>query len=145
MLLPHGTLILVVDGSRMRLLRNGGNDVSVELEVLEESALDNPASHVLGSAAPGRAFESSGSARHSYSASDLHQRREDRFGQEAMKLLCRKALDGVPIVMIAPPHMLATLRAARDHRLQLQVLAEIDKDMTHCSPTEISSFLRKRT
>lgn len=144
MLIPHGTLILVIDGSRMQLLRNRGTDASPKLEMVDEEKLHNPATHVLGSEGPGRAFESSGGAHHAYTAPDLHQRREDRFGEDAMELLCRKASNGVPVLLIAPPHMLATLRAARDDRLHDQILAEIDKDLTHYNPTEISSFLQKR-
>jgi len=39
--------------------------------------------------------------------------------------------------------MLATLRAARDGRLPDQMLAEIDKDLTHCNQMEIASYLQK--
>lgn len=144
MLIPHGTLIMVIDGSRMKLLRNHGTDGRPELELLEEDKLHNPATHVLGSEGPGRSFESSGGAHHSYAAPDLHQRREDQFGQDAMELLCRKAPSGMSVVIIAPPHMLGTLRAARDARLHHQIIAEIDKNLTHCSVAEISSFLQAR-
>jgi len=141
MLIPHATLVLVIDGSRMQLLRNRGTDASPDLEVVEEDRLDNPATHVLGTEAPGRAHESSGGAHHSYAAPDLHQRREDRFAQGAVESLCRKAAGGVPVVVIAPPIMLGTLRAAYGDRLRDQILLEVDKDLTRRKAGEITMFL----
>lgn len=142
MLIPHGTLILVIDGSRMLLLRNRGTNTSPTLETIEQDKIDNPATHVLGSEAPGRAFESGGVARHSYAAPDLHQRREDRFGEDMLEPLRQHASDGAPVILIAPPHMLGTLRAACDHPLDKQIIAEFDKDLTHRTPAGISSFLQ---
>jgi len=92
MLVPHGALILVVDGSRMQLLRNRGKDSAPELELLTDREQSDPPTRALATDGPGRAFESVGSARHAYASADYHQQREDRFGKKALAALRGQAL-----------------------------------------------------
>lgn len=143
MLVPHGALILVVDGSRMQLLRNRGKDNAPDLQIVAENAQADPPTRALVSDGPGRSFESFGSARHGYAATDHHQQREDRFGKKALALLQSDDSQDVPIILIAPPHMLGELRGARDARIGRRTIAEIDKDLTHLKAHEIAAFLHK--
>lgn len=142
MLIPHGALLLVVDGGRMRLLRNRGVATTPELEVIEDETLSNPASHLVTRDAPGRNHESVGPVRHAYPAADPHQRREDRFAQAAMEKLKSAASKGAPVILIAAPRTLGVLRTFKDIHIEKQILAEIDKDLAHHKPTEIAMFLR---
>jgi protein required for attachment to host cells len=142
MLIPHGTLVLVVDGGRMIVLRNRGSETAPDLDVLQENSLHNPPSRTLTTDAPGRSFASSGPGRSAYPDGDVHQRREDRFGREAVALLQSLAGDDTPMILIAPPHMLGDIRAHHDTGMQRRILAEIDKDLTHDSAAEIARFLR---
>ena len=141
MLVPHGALILVVDGSRMQLLRNRGKDSAPELELLTDREQSDPPTRMLAADGPGRAFESVGSARHAYASADYHQQREDRFGKKALAALHNHGDKDAPIILIAPPHMLGELRNARDAEIERRTIAEIDKDLTHMKPQEIGTFL----
>ena len=143
MLVPHGALILVVDGSRMQLLRNRGKNNALDLEVITEEAQADPPTRELASDGPGRSFESAGSTRHAYTTTDYHQQREDRFGKKALSLLQSDSNKDAPVILIAPPHMLGELRKARDAQIERRTIAEIDKDLTHLPPQEIAAFIHK--
>jgi protein required for attachment to host cells len=142
-LVPHGVLILVVDGSRMQLLRNRGKDNAPELEIIADKTQTDPPTRALASDGPGRSFESAGSTRHGYATTDYHQQREDRFGKKALALLQSDSNKDAPIILIAPPHMLGELRSARDAHIERRIIAEIDKDLTHLQAQEIAAFLHK--
>jgi len=140
-LIPHGALILVIDGSRMQLLRNHGKDHAPKLEIVADKVQTDPPTRALVSDGPGRSFESAGSTRHAYAAVDHHQQREDRFGKRALALLQSGNSKDAPIILIAPPHMLGELRSARDSQTERRTIAEIDKDLTHLQAQEIAAFL----
>ena len=142
MLIPHGTLILVVDGGRMIVLSNRGNEAAFDLEVLQEKSLINPPSRLLTTDAPGRSFASSGPRRSAYPDGDVHQRREDHFGRDAMVLLRSLAGDDAHMILIAPPHMLGDIRAHQYPAMQHRILAEVDKDLTRHTVAEIEQFLQ---
>lgn len=141
MLVPHGALILVVDGSRMQLLRNRGKDAKPELETIADREQSDPPTRALAADGPGRSFESAGTVRHAYAATDYHQQREDRFGSKALSTLGDHDDKGAPVILIAPPHMLGELRKARDAQIEHRTIAEIDKDLTHMRLQEIAAFL----
>lgn len=140
MLIPHGTLILVVDGGSSRIMRNAGTPTAPDLNVIEERSLHVPANRDLASDAPGRSFESAGVVRHSYPTTDRHERLEAAFGLEALQRLLDAAKDDTPMILIAPPRMLGILRSRRRNRA---ALAEIDKDWTALSCNEIAVLLQK--
>ncbi len=143
MLVPHSALILVVDGSRMQLLRNRGKDNAPELEIIGEKKQADPPTRTLASDGPGRSFESAGSTRHAYTTTDYHQQREDNFGKAALAFLQSNGSHDAPIVLIAPPHMLGELRKARNVQIERRTIAEIDKDLTHLHAQELAAFLLK--
>lgn len=144
MLVPHGALILAIDGSRMQLLRNRGKDNAPELEVIGEKKQADPPTRTLASDGPGRSFESAGSTRHAYTMTDYHQQREDRFGEAALALLQGNGSHDAPIILVAPPHMLGELRKARNAQIERRTIAEIDKDLTHLQAQELAAYLLKR-
>lgn len=41
MIVPHGTLVLVIDGGGMRLLRNSGREPGIRLDLLEQRTFHN--------------------------------------------------------------------------------------------------------
>jgi len=110
MLIPHDTTILVVDGGHMQVLRNRGVDAMPELELLYEQAMKNPPSRAMGTDAPGRSFGSAAPTRSAYADADYHQRKEDRFGKEALQAVASLGRQDRPLIVIAPPHMLGVLR-----------------------------------
>lgn len=141
MLLPHGLLVLVIDGSRMQLLCNRGSEAKPKLELVDHDRIKTPPTRLLGADKPGRSFESSSGARHSYSETDLHERREQEFAAAAMDLLAGKAAQDARIILIAPPRMLGYLRKHVPTELQRQVLAMFDRDLAKDHPDEICRFL----
>lgn len=143
MLVPHGALVLVVDGSRMQLLRNRGKDNAPKLEIIADKTQADPPTRALASDAPGRSFESAELVRHSYATTDYHQQREARFGKKALSVLQSDSDKDAPVILIAPPHMLGALRKARDAHIERRTIAEIDKDLTHLGVHEIAAFLLK--
>jgi protein required for attachment to host cells len=141
MLMAHGLLVLVVDGSQMKLLRNCGNEARPKLEIVAERHLDNPPTRELGTSPPGRSFESANSARHAYPVEDRHARRERDLGLEALHRLQAELLPDTPAVLIAPPALLGELRKVIKPDLMSHIVAQFDKDLTHYAPQEIASFL----
>jgi len=141
MLIPHGALILVMDGGRLRLLRNRGQEASLDLHVIDERSFHNPPDRMLVSDAPGRSFESRGATRHAYDAVDRHERREENFAKEAVALLRHEMKADNAVVIIAPPRTLGELRAHLDRRISDRIIGEIDKDLSSHRTEEIAAYL----
>jgi protein required for attachment to host cells len=141
MLLSHGLLVLVVDGSSMKLLHNRGNELRPELELVEQAHLDNPAAQEVAASRPGRSFENANTAKHAYAVDDLHDRRKVQFGGEALQRLQCHLLPHMRAVVIAPRAMLGELRKIMKPDLERHIVAQFDKDLTHCDATGIAEFL----
>ena len=144
MLVPHNSLVLVVDGGRFRLLRNRGTLQAVDLETLAEETKAIPANRALEPDRPGRSFEGHGASRHAYKAADEDQRAEDDFGRHALAVAATAAGGAMPLILISPPPMLGILRAVYATHPHLTILAEIDKDLTMHSLAEIVGALQWR-
>lgn len=142
MLIPHDTTILVVDGGHMQVLRNRGVDAMPELELLYEQAMKNPPSRAMGTDAPGRSFGSAAPTRSAYADADYHQRKEDRFGKEALQAVASLGRQDRPLIVIAPPHMLGVLRGDLNPTMQGHILAEIAKDFAQRDAADILVLLR---
>jgi protein required for attachment to host cells len=141
MLLPHDTHVLVIDGSRMQVLRNRGTTSAPDFEVLHARTQHNPPNRTLAAGAPGRRFESMGTRRGAYEVTDLHQQREDDLGSEGLDFLSDHAGSSAPLILVAPPRMLGFLRTRMPKDLHARVIAEIDKDLTKFQPSEICAHL----
>lgn len=142
MIVPHGTLTLVIDGGGLRLLRNSDREPGIRLDLIEQRTFHNPPNRSLISDGPGRSFESASPARHAYAAPDHHRQREERFARDAVEMLREWAGRTVPVILVAPPRMLGILRARLDKGLAGDVIAEIDKDLADSSPEELIDVLR---
>lgn len=116
MLVPHGALVLVMDGAHIRLLRNRGSETKPDLEGV-----------------PGARLERSGT-------------RADWHGDRAVVREVVAALDpliagGTPLILVAPPDLLGVLRAALRSHARSHVTAEIGKDVARCAPHELAERL----
>jgi len=141
MLIPHGALILVVDGKHMRLWRNHGSEAAPALSLVEEQDQKNPPSRAMATEGPGRSFESATPGSSTYPAADYHQRREDAFGAESLDRLEAVLGSDGSAILVAPPHMLGVLRGRVDKHLRPQIIAEIAADMTKASAPELLRLL----
>ena len=142
MLIPHDTTILVADGGHMQVLRNRGTDAMPELELLHEQAMKNPPNRAMGTEAPGRSFGSAVPKRSAYAGADYHQRREDRFGHEALQAVASLDRQDTPLIVIAPPRMLGMLRGDLNAKMQSHILAEIARDFAQRDAADILELLR---
>lgn len=121
MLIPHGTLILVIDGRHSRILRNDGTDSAPRLHVLEERC-----SHDSGGDTPDTVER---------------ERKEERFGRDVQTRLWKEVDGDGRAILVAPPHMLGLLR--QDRPRHAHPLAEIGKDWTKLSLPEIAELLQQ--
>jgi protein required for attachment to host cells len=116
MLIPHGTLVLVLDGRHLRLLRNRGRDTAPDLELVPEKAFGG----VGGS----------------------HGDHEEARVRTLVAAIAPMLAGGTPIILVAPPHLLGTLRSELPAPLRRQVIAEIARDLTGCAPDALAHRLQ---
>jgi protein required for attachment to host cells len=133
---------MVVDGAKMALFRNSGKDSAPHLDLVEEKEEHAPRTSRLGSDQPGRGFQSMGSERTAYEATDLHQLQEDAFATEAAERLGR-LLNGDKrrAILVAAPRVLGVMRKKLKPAARARLIAEIDKDYAGRSATEITQML----
>ena len=130
MKIAHGTLVMAVDGSKMLLFRNEGDERFIILDTLIHDRIDHPSTHEMGSDAPGRVFSSGGQRRSAYEETDWHERAEEGFAIKAADRLERVATSGkADIVVLAPPRMLGYLRRHWGRNTRDAIVAEIGKDV----------------
>ena len=127
---PHGTTIAVTDGRRLRLFRNTGDELHLQL-------LELPEPHVHG--------HEESAPRHQHTGQDnkdqqrLHDRRVDKQNQEesfeaaVAAWLNHEVLTGkiAQLFVVAPPRALGVLRRHYHVALREKLLGELDKEHTH--------------
>jgi protein required for attachment to host cells len=133
MLLPHGTVIALLDGENFELYRNNGTEAEPNL-----IALDNPKLHAINHSA-GSHHASSGN--HEGNLMD-----EDSHAVGAAAWLNEQVLGHKieQLVIFAAPRTLGELRK-HYHKLTAQaVLKEVNKSYTGRAPDEIIAALREK-
>lgn len=143
MRVTHNSLVLVADGRKMLVLRNGGDADAINLEVVGAQEQKNPADRDQKSDAPGRAFSSVGNGRSSYSETDFHVLEEARFAADAADVLRGHALSGnfQHIIVVAPPTTLGEMRKHYHKEVQSRLAGEIAKDLTNHPVDQIEKIL----
>jgi protein required for attachment to host cells len=132
MKIAHGTLVMAIDGSKMLLFRNEGDEKYAVLDTLSHKEIDDPATREIGSDAPGRAFSSTGNRRSAYQETDWHDQAEQSFAIAGAERLERVAAsEKGDIVVLAAPRTLGVLRKHWGRETQARLVAEIAKDMAH--------------
>ncbi|QHL89561.1 Host attachment protein [Sphingomonas changnyeongensis] len=156
MRIPHDTLVLVADGSRMLLFRNAGSPFEPELELLTAAEQDNPRTAAQGTDAPGRGFASAGAPmpgvpgrqggaarRSAYANTDFHNLEEARFAADAAAMLNARAEAGRldRLVVIAPARTLGELRDHYGRAVADRLIGEVAKDLTNHPVDRIAAIL----
>jgi protein required for attachment to host cells len=140
--LPHDTIILVVDGARMLLLRNAGDALVPDLEVIDHRQCESLPNRELSSDAPGIAFSSGSTARSAYDEGDPHASEEARFVASAAKALDNHTkTQAGSIIIAATPRALGVLRKEYSDRVRGKIVAEVDKDFTRMTVAQITQRL----
>jgi protein required for attachment to host cells len=132
MLLPHGTMIALVDGERFELYRNAGNEAKPDLTPVAPPRLEEE-NHGSG----GRHYSSAGNPQASLLEEDAHAAAVTAWlnGQ----VLAHK-LEG--LVIIAAPRTLGEMRKHYHKQLEAILLGEVAKDLAGRSGPEIVAALR---
>lgn len=141
--LPHDAFVFVGDGRKALFLRNDGDEKFPHLKTERVVTDKNPATHVQGTDAPGRTFESMGTSRSSYEQTDWHELEERNFAREVAgaleKIIRERKIK--ELVIVAPPKTMAELRHAFHADVKGRIIAEISKDLTKLPLFEIEKHL----
>jgi len=128
MLLPHGTVIAVIDARNFRLFRNTGDEAGPELTETDAPRLDT--------------HNHSGASHHGSTITMAH----DAHALAAIEWLAQE-VQGHRIehlVVIAAPRSLGELRKAYTKPLESALLGELAKDLGEARAPEILAQLRGR-
>lgn len=129
--IPKGATVAVVDGEKLNVFRNTGDEANPKLTA---STVDDVTSDNKGSG-----------ARHQNSSAnpDSSQIEEDSFAAGTADLLNRQVLAGHidNLIMIAAPRTLGELRKHYHQKLSAVLVGEIPKDLTGHSAQEIEKVV----
>ena len=131
MLLPHGTIIALVDGHNFQLFRNAGNEQVAELEAETSPKLDT--------------HNHSGASHHSSSGNHSATLvAEDAHAIAATEWLNQQVLGHKieHLVVIASPRTLGEMRRHYHKQLERVLMGEVAKDLTGRKAPEILAALK---
>ncbi len=142
MLIARDTIVLVVDGARMLLLRNEGDAIHPTFRVVEHRQVDSLPGSALMADAPGMVFQSGSPHTSTYDEGNAHTAAETRFIEAACAALDRlaKETEGA-IVVAAPPTALGVLRRCYTHPVRARLKCELDRDYTRLPVPRIAQRL----
>lgn len=141
--LEHGTWVLVADGEKALFLRNQGDAVYPNLEVVRELRQENPPTREQGADRPGRFNDGPNIHRSAVDDTDWHRIAKERFADEIADRLYRFAHEGAfeKIVLVAQPLVLGEMRKKLHKEVADRVRAEIPKTLTKHTLDEIEKIL----
>jgi len=133
MLIPHGTLVAVADGSGLSLYRNSGTEIAPKLSPLPTPKLDP---HSKDSGKRHRA---------SLANPDSHIREEDSLAAAIAEWLNQQALEGKleHVAVVAPAKFLGEMRRNYHKALQAKLVVELVKDLRERPPEQIEAELKR--
>lgn len=131
MLLPHGTVIALVDGKRFELYRNTGDTTVPELSIMDAPSLDEQ-----NKAAGARHYSSAGNP-------SGHQLEEDAHAAAVADWLCGQVSSRKieQLIIIAAPRTLGEMRRRYQKPLEAALMGEVHKDLIGHSAKEIVQAL----
>ncbi len=139
------TWIVVADGGHARIFLNTGPGQGLVPALGHDMIGNKLPSHELGSDRPGVSFSSSGPARRAMAPhTDPHEHAEHEFIRQVAAAI-REGLNAhafEQLVLVAPPKALGDLRAVLDPQAAKLVKADLNKDLTHLSPTQLGEHLQ---
>lgn len=142
--LKHGLWIVVADGEKALFLRNEGDTLYPNLQVVQEMEQDNPATREQGSDRPGRYSDGPSIHRSAVEDTDWHRLGKERFADQIAERLYTLAHRGEfnDVVLIAPPQVLGEMRRKLHKEVGDRIRAEIPKTLTNHTIGEIESLLQ---
>jgi protein required for attachment to host cells len=139
----QGEWAVICDGAKALILVNHGDEKFPNLRTKEVYEQADPMTHELGTDAPGRSFQSVGTARSAMEQTDWHGQEEQHFLERLVARLDAAIRDGETksLVIAAPPRALGILRPLYTHGLREALRAEIDKDLVKLPLYEIEKHV----
>lgn len=133
MLLPHGTVIAVVDGENLELYRNVGDDLKPQLAAMAAPKLDT-------------SKRSGGSRRSSIGNHADKQVEEDAHAVAVVDWLNTQVLGHKieRLAIFAPPRTLGEMRRHYHKQTEQALVKEFHKDLIGRPPSDIISALREK-
>ena len=142
--LPHDVWVLVGDGRKALVLRNHGDATFPDLRPSDVLVGENnPSTAAQGADRPGRSIDHASGRRSAVDQTDWHQLSEQKFASVVATALSNREHEIGALIVIAPPRTLAALRDAFSSALQKNIVAEVNKDLTHHPIHEIERLLRR--
>jgi protein required for attachment to host cells len=141
--IDHAAWVMVGDGQKALFLRNEGDEVYPNLEVVNVLTHDNPSTHDQGTDRPGRTHSSVGPSSNALDETNWHKLEKHRFAREIAQALYVAAHDGAfsQLIVVAPPATLGDLRKEMHPEVVSRVVAEVAKSLTSMPPHEIEHIL----
>jgi protein required for attachment to host cells len=143
MKLEHDLWVLVADGEKTLFLRNEGDALYPNLQVVLEMHHENPPTHDQGTDRPGRVNDAFGGHRSAVADTDWHQIEKERFADEIAERLYKLVHTGAfrKIVLVAPPQVLGEMRKKLHKEVSDRVVGEVAKTLTNHTVPEIEKIL----
>lgn len=133
MLLPHGTVIALVDGKKFELYRNAGDEAEPSLAAVDAPKLDT--------------HNHSGAGHHASAGNHGgHLVEEDAHAIAVVNWLNSQVLGHKldKLVVVAAPRTLGEMRHHYHKQTERAIVAEIAKDLVGKQPGEILAQLREK-
>lgn len=145
--LPHRAVVFVGDGRKALFLLNEGDGLRPRLRVQQAFEDENPPTHEQGSDKPGRTLSGTEPNRSAMEQTDWHDVEKHRFARTVAGALDRflRERQTEHLVIIAPPRTLADLRRLFSPTVQKSIVAELAKDLTGLTVSDISQYLVARS
>lgn len=145
MKIPNATLVLVVDGRKLILLRNHGDEARIDLRIEAEDEQHLTRDHEQKSDMAGQSPAPGNIGLHggTMKEPDYEQQDEDRWAKKAAEILQRRALanDFPALVVIAPPKTLGVLRQYYHKAVEALLIGELHKEMTDRPVPDIEALV----
>ena len=143
--IPHGAMVMVVDGRKRLLFRNEGDEVYPKLEVVEHEEKVVPAREDFATDEPGskHGYGAGMQQRSGMEETDFHQLEEDRFAADTAEMLKMRALRNEfrELIVVAPPRALGELRTHFHTVVESRIIGEIAKDVANRPTDEIEQLI----
>lgn len=131
--LPRGAWVLIADGEKALFLRNVGDDMDMNLEVIRKDEQDNPKAQDWAANRPGRMHDTGPGHKSAVDDTDWHELEKERFAKEVAEHLYSKAHAGAfdKLVIAASRPVLSALRSAMHKEVQDKIMLDVPKVLTN--------------
>ena len=138
-----GDWIVVCDGRKALILENLGDRMFPNLHTREVREQPDQPTHSQGSAAPGRVYQSTGTARSSIEQTDWHDESERSFLKALAERLDVAVTTGETsaLTVVASPRALGMIRADYSDAVRKALHGEVAKDLVKMAVHEIEKQL----